>query len=45
MTETKEVINKILEKMDEYEYHKDQIHCTCLSALREFIENDILKES
>lgn len=36
----KEVIYK---KMDEYEYHKDQIHCTCLAALREKLETNLLQ--
>ena len=33
----KEVKRDIIKKMDEYEHHKDEIHCTCLGALREFM--------
>lgn len=33
-----EIVEKIFKKMDEYEYHKDEIHCTCLGALRIFIK-------
>jgi hypothetical protein len=32
-------LSRILKKMDEYEYHKDQVHCTCLGALREYLIN------
>lgn len=32
--------NRILEKIAEYEYHKDEVHCTCLNALKQWIEND-----
>jgi hypothetical protein len=31
--------DELFKKMDEYEYHKDEVHCTCLGALREWIIN------
>jgi len=34
-----EFIEKIKEKIAEYEYHKDMIHCTCLGALKEYIDD------
>ncbi len=30
--------SEIFKKMDEYEYHKDEVHCTCLGALREWMK-------
>lgn len=30
---------RILRKIAEYEYHKDEVHCTCLGALKEWIIN------
>lgn len=36
------VVEKIYTKMDEYEFHKDEIHCTCLGALREDLKQHLL---
>ena len=33
----KEVLKEIFTKMDEYEFYKDQVHCSCLEALREHL--------
>lgn len=35
----KETKKDVYRKIDEYEYHKDEIHCTCLAALRDYLQN------
>lgn len=40
-TARQEERKKILEKIEQYRCHPDEVHCTCMNALKDFIINQL----